>query len=101
MANFNVTPEVEPRDESESDHPQIPLDVLGKIRIFASVPENVSADDASLPLTLRFRPDGLSPAECERLRISEFSVDVEQCERYRYDMIYSILCGLEAHCWLY
>lgn len=82
--NFSVTPEVHHRDETNSGASQIPLNVLSNLRIMASVPEHISVEDNSLPLTLRFSPNKLSDAESRRLRISQFSVNLEQSERYRY-----------------
>lgn len=79
MANYCIR--VEP--ESASDAPTIPPEIVSKIQVLASVPEHLATDDTSLPFNIRLRTNGLDEDDCKRLRLSNFSVDVHQIERYR------------------
>lgn len=79
LANYAVTPEADPKDGA-----QFPNDVLSKLRVQISVPQFVGTEESSLPFSMRLRTDGLSGTECNRLRVTSFDVNIEQCERYRY-----------------
>lgn len=61
----------------------IPLDVLSKICVVATVPERISIEDSSFPFCMRARTKDLPESECKRLRITDFTIEVEQLERYR------------------
>lgn len=61
---------------------KIPSEVLSKIAIAASVPGHVDMGSNSFELRLRMRTSGLEPLHCERLRLSNFTVDVHQLENY-------------------
>lgn len=63
---------------------RIPSDILSKIAITASVPEYVDMESDSFQLRLRMRACGLEPLHCERLRLTNFSIDVHQFEKYRF-----------------
>lgn len=57
--------------------------VLEKIEVVACTPTAISTGETSLPFTLRLRAKDLTHSERERLRVTEFSVDVKQVEVYR------------------
>ncbi|OCH85702.1 hypothetical protein OBBRIDRAFT_762621 [Obba rivulosa] len=65
------------------DSSSIPAEIASSIRVLASVPEFISVDEKSIPLTLRLRAKDLAEAECKRLRVSDFFVELEQVEDYR------------------
>ena len=73
---------------------QIPLDVLSRIAIIASVPEYVDMESNSFELRLRMRACGLEPFHCKRLRLASFTVDVHQFETYRFVPLYSQYCRI-------
>lgn len=62
----------------------IPVGVLSKIRVTASVPEQVYMEEDSFRLRLRIRAQDLDDVHCDRLKMTHFSVDVCQQEKYRY-----------------
>ena len=72
----------------------IPLDVLSKIAITASVPEYVDMENNSFELRLRMRACGLDPLHCERLRLNNFTVDINQVETYRFVFLRSRPCRI-------
>ncbi|KAI0700004.1 hypothetical protein BC835DRAFT_491939 [Cytidiella melzeri] len=78
FTNYAVTPELDLTKDT-----QFPIDLLSKLRVQISVPECVGMEEASMPFALRMRTDGLSEAQCSRLRVTDFDVELEQCERYR------------------
>jgi len=63
---------------------KIPSDVLSKIVITASVPEYADMESSSFELRLRMRTCDLEPLHCKRLRLTNFTVDVRQFEKYRF-----------------
>lgn len=69
---------------SDDEESVIPAGVLSKIRVTASVPENVGMEDESFQLRLRVRAEDLDAVHCDRLRMTTFSVDLHQQEKYRY-----------------
>lgn len=82
MSNYATYAKLEHTDDTR-DLPSIPLDILSKIQIIASVPEHVSTDDDSVPVVIRLRTTDLTDAECRRLRVTNFCIDVKQSEKYR------------------
>lgn len=82
LAMYIVDTQKELNDTREGS-PTASLDVLGKIEVVACVPTAVSVDETSLPFTLRLRAKDLTESERERLRLTEFSVDINQVEVYR------------------
>lgn len=72
----------------------IPLDILSKVAITASVPEYVGMESSSFELRLRMRACGLEPLHCERLRLTNFTVDVYQLEEYRFGFLRSQSCRI-------
>ncbi|KAF7793274.1 hypothetical protein EIP86_004385 [Pleurotus ostreatoroseus] len=80
---FAVKAQTKHVDESSA----FPQKVLSKVLVQVSMPEKVDLDEGSLPFTLSLRTDGLSATECAKLRATSFSVDVEQIERYRCNLI--------------
>ncbi|EMD37942.1 hypothetical protein CERSUDRAFT_113084 [Gelatoporia subvermispora B] len=79
MADYSISAEPARVPDSSS----IPPEIASGIRVLASVPEFVDIEEGKIPLTLRLRAKGLSAADCRRLRVSEFCVEVEQVEDYR------------------
>lgn len=86
ISMFIVDARREPNPEGSS-RKSIPNQVLEKIQVVASIPSATAMDEASLPFTLRVRGKDLNDRERKQLRITEFSVDVEQVEIYRYGPI--------------
>ncbi|KAG2116590.1 uncharacterized protein F5147DRAFT_349945 [Suillus discolor] len=68
------------KDDTET---AIPPEVLKKIQVVASIPTAVTLDETSVPLILRLQGNELDASQRERLRITDFTVDVEQTETYR------------------
>ena len=73
------------------DSSLIPLYVLSKIQLVISVPDYISIDETSIPFAIHLRTTNLEDAERKRLRVTGFSIDVKQNEKYRYasDINYS------------
>ncbi|EPQ57975.1 hypothetical protein GLOTRDRAFT_103940 [Gloeophyllum trabeum ATCC 11539] len=65
------------------DSSSIPLNVLSKIQVVASVPNHIDVDEGSIPLTLRLRARDLPEDVAARLRLTKFTADVEQTEKFR------------------
>ncbi|PCH37749.1 hypothetical protein WOLCODRAFT_148705 [Wolfiporia cocos MD-104 SS10] len=80
FADYTLSPERRTDVQLSS---AIPFDVLSKIRTIVSVPEYIDTADDAFPICLRLRTKDLPESECKRLRISDFSMDVEQTEHYR------------------
>ena len=82
MADYavRVTPEF---SDFENNSSFIPRHILSKIQMVTSVPEYSSLHDSSVPFSIRLRTSELEDAECKRLQIMGFAVDVEQTEKYR------------------
>lgn len=75
------------KDDTET---AIPPEVLKKIQVVASIPTAVTLDETSVPLILRLQGNELDTSQRERLRITDFTVDVEQTETYRCVALLSI-----------
>ena len=71
---------------------RIPPDILSKMAITASVPECVDMESNSFELRLRMRTCGLEPLHCERLRLTNFTIDVHQFEKYRFVSLHPRPC---------
>lgn len=76
--------EVSAQPEELAESSKFPRDVISKIRVQASVPKCIDLEDEKIPFSVRLRTNGLPEAECKRLRVTDFHVDVEQGEKYRY-----------------
>lgn len=63
----------------------MPIQVLDKIQVLASVPEYIDIEGRTLPLTLRLRTNGLCEEDCKRLQVTEVIIDVLQREKCRYE----------------
>ncbi|KAG6376251.1 hypothetical protein JVT61DRAFT_2227 [Boletus reticuloceps] len=70
-------------DSNGSSRRSIPSDVLEKIQVVASIPSATAMDETSIPFILRVRAKDMDDSERTKLKIIEFSVDVEQVEVYR------------------
>jgi len=62
---------------------RIPLDVLSKVQVLASVPEYINVKDKTMTLTLRMRTKDLSRDECQRLQLGGFKVDFVEKDKCR------------------
>ncbi|KAG2362529.1 hypothetical protein BDR07DRAFT_1406821 [Suillus spraguei] len=71
------------QDGTETDTTVIPPEILKKIQVVASIPNTVTLDETSISLILRLQGNELDSSQRERLRITDFTVDVEQIETYR------------------
>jgi len=71
------------QDSIETDAKAIPPEILKKVEVIASIPDAVTMEETSIPFTLRLRGNELNDSQRERLRISDFTVDVEQIETFR------------------
>ncbi|CAL1705233.1 unnamed protein product [Somion occarium] len=82
LANYSVLaqPDIPTNEDGE---PHVPPEVLSKLRVLVSIPEYIGSDEETIPLNLRLRTEDLSEDDCKRFRVEEFTVDVEQTERYR------------------
>ncbi|GJE96438.1 hypothetical protein PsYK624_126350 [Phanerochaete sordida] len=89
FASTSTTPfptshyEVSARPEELNADSRFPREALSKIRVQMSVPECVSREDEKIAFAVRLRTNGLPDAECRRLRVTDFWIEVEQTERYR------------------
>ena len=63
--------------------PRIPVHILNKIQILASVPEYVDVKGHILPVTLRIRTKDLCAEDCKRLQVAEVVIDILQREKCR------------------
>lgn len=72
-----------PREDREPST-RFPSDVMSSLRTVISVPTNIDVEDAAFPVCMRFRLQDLPEAECKRVRMTDFTVDIEQTEQCRY-----------------
>ncbi|KAF7323121.1 hypothetical protein HMN09_00092300 [Mycena chlorophos] len=79
MINYLLTPPPQNIPAANS----VPAHVLSKIQVLGSVPKHVDVCANRLPFTLRLRTKDLPEAECQRLRVTKFTIDVVQEERCR------------------
>ncbi|KAI0080555.1 hypothetical protein K474DRAFT_1704623 [Panus rudis PR-1116 ss-1] len=82
LTNFAVAADPQ-HSAQEGDVPRVPPHILSQLRAMVSVPERVDLNEGSVPIQLRLRTEGLDDNTCKRLRVDEFTVDIEQTERYR------------------
>lgn len=71
------------QDNTETEEKAIPAEILKKIQVIASIPNAVTMDETSVPFTLRLRGSELDDSQRERLRMTDFIIDMEQIETYR------------------
>jgi hypothetical protein len=62
---------------------RIPPDVLSTIQVLGSVPQYVDVCDENLRFTLRIRTKDLNAADCKRLQLTMFKLDIVQTEKCR------------------
>lgn len=89
MSNYAICAKPE-HCNAARDPSFIPLDILSKIQVIASAPDYISTEDSSLPFVIRLRTAHLEDAECKRLRVTEFCLDVKQTEKYRQVSLYDV-----------
>lgn len=83
-ASSTIDYSVKPRREDRESATRFPSDVMSSMRAIVSVPTNIDLDDTVFPVCMRLRLQDLSEAECRRIRMTDFSVDIEQTEQCRY-----------------
>lgn len=88
LINYLVNSALRARTEREM---AIPVEVLSKIQVLASVPEYINLEDDIIPLTIRMRTKGLDEDTCKRLQVKELTVDIVQKEKCRYFFLVSIV----------
>ncbi|KAJ2933801.1 hypothetical protein H1R20_g3299, partial [Candolleomyces eurysporus] len=71
-----------PSEKTDGSKKRIPADVLSKIQVLASVPEDVDVEAKSVPITVRLRTKDLAVAECNRLQVTEVGINIVQQERW-------------------
>ncbi|KAI0028512.1 hypothetical protein K488DRAFT_58408 [Vararia minispora EC-137] len=84
MTRFSVTPL--PKDEQPHrslSATGIPIDIFKQLEVIVSIPQRVSVDQETLPLSLRFRAPNMPADIATRFTISEFTVMLDQSDRYR------------------
>ena len=82
--NYSVDSTLSTQSKPDGDKERIPLGVLSKIRVLASVPEYLDVEDNALPLTMRLRTQDLAEDECKKLQVTEVKVDIVQKEKCWY-----------------
>ena len=87
-AFYAVTPNVEAQRPEDNPHP-IPVDVVPKIELLASVPEHISLDDEKFPFALSIRAASLSESEAAKLRVSHMSLELQQVDEYTSVFLFS------------
>ena len=83
-----------PSEKAEGSKKRIPADVLSKIQVLTSVPEDVDVEGTSVPITVRLRTKDLATAECKRLQITEVGINILQQERWRSALLFFFSPGL-------
>lgn len=73
----------------DGDRSNIPLEILSKIQIIASLPQHVNLMNPNFPLTIRMRTKDLQVSQCRRLRLTAIAVNIVQHEMFRL-VAYSI-----------
>ncbi|KAI0063430.1 hypothetical protein BV25DRAFT_428479 [Artomyces pyxidatus] len=82
LSNYVVST-TSPDSDKERNSPPIPGSILSKLNVVASIPEHINVDASAFPFTLRLRAPGLSPEDSARLRVTGFTVELEQTDKYR------------------
>lgn len=72
-----------PKEDRESAT-RFPSNVMLGLRTIVSVPTNIDVEDTAFPVCMRLRLQDLTEAECRRVRMTDFTVDIEQTEQCRY-----------------
>jgi hypothetical protein len=72
--------ELQPSSNSRA----IPSEVLESISAFAFIPDCISIDDDSVPLSLRLCTNWRNKEQCDQLRITDVSIEIEQLEHYQF-----------------
>jgi len=86
-AFYSVTPNVEALRPEDNPHP-IPVDIVSKIELLASVPEHISLDDKKFPFAISIRASSLSGSKVAMLRVSHMSLELQQVDEYTYAFLY-------------
>jgi hypothetical protein len=68
---------------SVSGKSRMPVEVLSKIQVLASVPKYANVKGHAIPLTLRMRTKDLCEDDCKRLQVTEVLIDIVQQEKCR------------------
>lgn len=92
MSNYPVCAKPE-HANTTCNRSSIPPEILAKVKVVVSAPDYLSADEASVPFVIRLQAANMEDAECMRLRVIGFHIDIEQMEQYRY-----VSLQLSANC---
>jgi hypothetical protein len=65
----------------DNPHP-VPADIVSKIELLASVPDGISLDQEKFPFSLSIRTSSLSESEAAKLRVTQFSLELQQIDQY-------------------
>jgi len=65
----------------DNPHP-VPADIISKVELLGSVPEGISLDQEKFPFSLSVRTSALSESEAAKLHVTQFSLEVQQVDRY-------------------
>ena len=83
MSNYPVCTKPEHANTTCNASSILP-EILAKVKVVVSAPDYLSVDETSVPFVIRLRAANMKDAECLRLRVIGFHVDIEQMEQYRY-----------------
>ncbi|KZT69755.1 hypothetical protein DAEQUDRAFT_726061 [Daedalea quercina L-15889] len=81
-STIDYSVQAEPRNGTDPA-PKFPSHVMSKLRTVISVPTHIDVEDSSFPICMRLRMQDLPEADCKRVRLTDFTVDVEQTEQCR------------------
>jgi hypothetical protein len=95
-AFYAVTPNTEAMRPEDNPHP-IPVHIVSKIELLASVPEHINLDDEKFPFAISLRASSLSESEAAKLHISHMSLELQQVDQYSYVFLYYRFQGLNAY----
>jgi hypothetical protein len=65
----------------DNPHP-VPADIISKVELLASVPDGIGLDQERFPFSLSIRTSSLSESQAGKLRVTQFSLELRQTDRY-------------------
>jgi hypothetical protein len=65
----------------DNPHP-VPADIVSKVELLASVPDGISLDQEKFPFSLSIRTSSLSESQAAKLRVTQFSLELQQIDQY-------------------
>jgi hypothetical protein len=88
-AFYSVTPNAEALRLEDDPNP-IPVHIVSKVELLASVPEYINLEDEKFPFAISLRASSLSESEAAKLHISHMSLELQQVDEYTYVFLYII-----------